>query len=157
MGMFGAKAFAPGGTGRAVAGYIGDALLNLGGQKPVYAPQMQEQAQQRAMLERQMMLARYKAQNPDPTGTMQNAQAAGHLPGTPGYQKLIEQSMMAPHYITLGNPESGQTVIDANNPPPAGGDIDPAAVARLKANPAEAQMFDEHFGPGSAARVLGSN
>jgi hypothetical protein len=34
--------------------------------------------------------------------------------------------------------------------------IDPEAVARLKANPGEAAMFDQHFGAGSAARVLGT-
>jgi hypothetical protein len=29
------------------------------------------------------------------------------------------------------------------------------AIARLKSNPGEAQQFDEIFGPGASARVLG--
>jgi len=38
---------------------------------------------------------------------------------------------------------------------PAQGGPPPEAVARLKANPQEAQQFDEIFGPGSSQRALG--
>jgi hypothetical protein len=123
MGMFG-NAFKPGGTGRQIAGIIGDGLLGATGQRPVYGPAVAEARQQRDMLDRQMMLAQYKAQNPDPTGTMQNVTAAGFTPGTPEYQAYMKKLLMQPRYITLGNAEQGQTVIDANEmggpsaPPP---------------------------------------
>jgi len=41
--------FAPGGTGRAIAGTIGDVLLQRGGLAPIYAPTMQ--AQQKTLLD----------------------------------------------------------------------------------------------------------
>jgi hypothetical protein len=154
MSMFG-NAFKPGGAGRDIAGYIGDALANIGGARPVYGPAKMQERQQELELQRAMQLAQYKQQNPDPTATMQNIAATGVRPGTPEYQARLLKAVMQPHYMVLGTPESGQEVIDANNPPAAGGDIDPAAVARLKSNPHEAALFDEHFGPGSAARVLG--
>jgi hypothetical protein len=157
MGMFG-NAFKPGGAGRDVAGYVGDALLRLSGGDPVYAPMKAQGLQQQQMLQREMMLARYKQQNPDPTGTMQNVGAAGFQQGTPEYQQFMQKILQQPHYMVLGNAENGQQVIDANNPPQMGGGQagPPAeAIARLKSNPAEAAQFDEIFGPGSAARAMG--
>jgi hypothetical protein len=153
MGMFG-NAFKPGGAGRDIAGYIGDALLTLGGGRPMYAPAKAEIRGQQNMLDRQLAFAQWKQAHPDPTGTMQNVDAALNS-SDPRVRELMTKVLQQPHYMVLGSPENGQTVIDANNPPPAGGDIDPAAIARLKANPGEAALFDEHFGPGSAARVLG--
>ena len=153
MGMFG-NAFRSGGAGRDVMGYIGDALLTLGGGRPMYAPAKAEMRGQQNMLDRQLAYAQWKQAHPDPTGTMQNASAVYPV-GSPQWRALIEKTMQAPHYITLGSPETGQTVIDANNPPPQGGDIPPDAAARLKANPAEAAQFDEIFGAGASARVLG--
>jgi hypothetical protein len=154
MSMFG-NSFKPGGAGRDIAGYIGDALMSIGGGRPIYAPAKAEMRNQQSLLDRQMALAQYKQANPDPTGTMQNVAAAGMKPGSPEYQAMMSKVLLQPHYMMMGSPETGQTVIDANNPPPQGGDIDPAAIARLKANPGEAAMFDEHFGPGASARVLG--
>jgi len=54
MGMFG-NAFKPGGAGRNVAGYIGDALAQIGGMKGVYGPAVaaQREFQERAELARQ--------------------------------------------------------------------------------------------------------
>lgn len=46
-GMFGAGTFRQGGAGRAVAGYIGDALLQMSGNRPAYAPAMEQQRLQR--------------------------------------------------------------------------------------------------------------
>lgn len=138
-----------------IAGILGDAMSGAAGQPGMYARSLGEDRQQQSELQRQMAIAQYKQQNPDPTGTMQNVASTGVRPGTPEYQAMMRKVLLQPHYMVLGNPEIGQQVIDANNPPAAGGDIDPAAIARLKANPGEAQMFDEHFGPGSAARYLG--
>jgi hypothetical protein len=138
---------------RRIAGIIGDTLAGAAGRPGPYAQQMHEAQQQQMLFQRQVALAQWKQQHPDPTGTMQNAQATGALPGTPDYQDLIRKTMMAPHYITLGNAENGQTVIDANNM--GSGNVPPDAVARLKANPHEAAQFDEIFGPGAAARAMG--
>jgi hypothetical protein len=138
-----------------IAGIVGDALSGAAGQPGMYARTLAEGHQQQAELQRQMALAQYKQANPDPTGTMQNVAAAGLKPGSPEYQAMMSKVLLQPHYMMLGNPETGQQVIDANNPPAQGGDIDPAAIARLKANPGEAAMFDEHFGPGASAHVLG--
>jgi hypothetical protein len=72
MGMFG-NAFKPGGAGRDVAGYVGDALLRLSGGDPVYAPMKAQGLQQQQMLQREMQLAAYKAQLPqDPTMMQRN-------------------------------------------------------------------------------------
>jgi hypothetical protein len=118
--MFG-NTFRPGGAGRDIAGYVGDALLNMSGGKPIYAPMKAQAAEQQAQLQRQMELARYKAQNPDPTGTMQNAVAAGYQPGTPGYHRLIQQTMLAPRIIATPG-EGGTTEYRDFNQ--AGGDAE---------------------------------
>jgi hypothetical protein len=113
--------FEQGGAGRPIAGYLGDALLNLSGNKPIYGPMVTEQRQQDSMLQRQMALAQWKMQNPEPTGTMQNVAATGVQPGTPEYQQRMLKAVMQPHYVMFGNAEQGQTLIDANNPPQGGG------------------------------------
>lgn len=64
--------FAPGGAGRGIAGYIGDALLGASGRQPIYAPAMQQQHEAAARLQQAMMLARFKAQNPEPTTIQRN-------------------------------------------------------------------------------------
>lgn len=66
------SAFASGGTGRAIAGSIGDALLGLAGQKPIYAPIMQDRRQQEADYQRQLALAQYKTTHPEPTAIQRN-------------------------------------------------------------------------------------
>jgi hypothetical protein len=114
--------------------------------------QMQQQGLQQRFSRWQ--LAQYKQANPDPTGTMQNAGAVYPV-GSPQWKALIEKTMQAPHYITLGNPETGQQVIDANNPPPQDAGPPPDAVAHLKSDPSLAPQFDEVFGPGAAARAMG--
>lgn len=156
-GQSGAGGFFSKPIGAAILGSIGDGLLTASGGKPLYWPMQAEGRQQALMLQRQLALEQYKAAHPDPTGTMQNVTAAGFQPGTPEYQQFMQKILQQPRYMVLGSPETGQTVIDANNPPPTGGDAPPAeAVARLKANPAEAAQFDEIFGPGASARVLGA-
>jgi hypothetical protein len=119
------------------------------------------QGKQMSQLQRELMLAQYKADNPQDTATIRTLQAAGIDPASPQGRRIIQESLVAPHFMTLGNPETGQTVIDANAMGGGGTAGAPAAphpdaVARLRANPNEAPQFDQIFGPGSAARVLGA-
>lgn len=83
--------------------------------------------------------------------------AAGIDPAGEYGRRLIAQNLAAPHYVTLGNAESGQTVIDPSQMGGAPSGPPPEAAAQLKANPASAAQFDEIFGPGASARVLGGN
>jgi len=107
MGMFG-NAFKPGGAGRDIAGYIGDALANIGGVKPVYGPSKMQERQQELEYQRQIALAQYKQQNPDPTGTMQNVVAAGFKPGTPEYYQFMQKAILAPRIMAVPG-EGGTT------------------------------------------------
>lgn len=69
--------FGEGGVGRNIAGNIGDYLAKLGGGSAIYAPIQQERAQldrqmaaqaaqQQAEYQRQLALAQWKRQNPEP-------------------------------------------------------------------------------------------
>jgi hypothetical protein len=53
----------------------------------------------------------------------------------------------------LTNPLTGQTMVPQAKAPVQA--PPPEAISRLRSNPAEATQFDEIFGPGSAARILG--
>lgn len=93
--------FGAGGSGRNIAGYVGDALAQMGGLNPVYAPVMQ---QQRLLQQRQQMAdqqyqrqrqdgmadwiakAQYEAANPKaqaPTEFERTLIASGVQPGSP--------------------------------------------------------------------------
>jgi hypothetical protein len=87
--------FGQGGTGRNIAGYIGDALLTASGGRPVFAParmqqhQMQQQMQmeeqrRRAALETWQAQQVYKAANPDPTDLSQRVDYLNSLGGDLG-------------------------------------------------------------------------
>lgn len=72
--------FGEGGVGRAIAGNIGDFLLQYSGMQPIYAPAMQQrQAAQQAEMQRQQGLAdwvakqEYEAKNRPPTYFDDNA------------------------------------------------------------------------------------
>lgn len=63
----------------------------------------------------------------------------------PGYDEWNKANPLAPLQSGNGTPRSAP-----------GGVVAPApAIERLRANPAEAAQFDEIFGPGAAAKVLG--
>lgn len=72
--------FGEGGTGRAIAGYIGDFLAKQGGGEAVYAPTMllrqkdaREDQQRADQFRQQLALLAYKQAHPDPTALEQNA------------------------------------------------------------------------------------
>lgn len=157
MGMF-ANQPAPSQGGGAnwqrIAGIVGDALSGAAGQPGQYAQSQYRGRQQQDELSRQLALEQYKRQNPEQPDVIRAMIAAGIDPRSARGQSIIQNDFN--HPIVLGNAEQGQTVMSPGGAPTAGAGIDPAAIARLKANPGEAAMFDEHFGPGSAASVLGA-
>jgi len=115
--------FGAGGAGRSIAGYIGDALLSASGHDPVYAPMIAQARQQSLEGQRQLTLAQYKAQNPEPSDIMREAQSMGLKPGSPQWNDFIQNWRMKQPMIILGNPANGQQVVDpsqlrANTPPP---------------------------------------
>jgi len=115
MGMFG-NTFAPGGTGRSIAGYVGDALLSMSGRSPIYTPLMVEQRQQQNMLarqasqqnleyQRQLALRQNEVQNPLPTELQRNYQYLKGVNPTLAESYLKNQS----DPVTLGvDPATGQ-------------------------------------------------
>ena len=84
------KFFGQGGTGRNIAGYLGDALLQMSGMQPIYQPTMQRRAQsaieaQQAEAARYADMQDYEAKKridqrydtPDPTSFERTLDAAG--------------------------------------------------------------------------------
>jgi hypothetical protein len=94
--------FGQGGAGRAIAGSVGDALLQLGRMQPIYGPAMQaqrefaqrrQQAQEESQnaLNNEKALYAYKLANPEPDQMSdfdKQAVAGGILPGTPEWIAL---------------------------------------------------------------------
>jgi hypothetical protein len=155
--MFGRGGFLASPTGRNVLGSIGDGLLVASGNKPMFWPQ-QMQANQEALIgQREQQLAQWKQQHPEPTPMQRN------------YEYLMTRNpALAQSYLAAeANPQTLMTdpATGAVRFMPKGGlpgmnmspatSIHPDAIARLKAHPEEAPLFDQQFGPGSAASVLG--
>lgn len=134
-GMFGA-----GGVGRAIAGSIGDFLLQRAGAGPVYAPVMQQR--QQAALEGEQYERRrndqwdswvqqqeWKRANPDaPQPTeFERLASSVYQPGTPEYTQLLTQYVTSranpPYFFT--DPTTGQVMSLPRN----GGGVQPGAAA----------------------------
>jgi hypothetical protein len=92
--------FGEGGTGRGIAGFIGDALLQMGGMNPIYQPVMQDKramqfAQQQRMMDRRGDMSDWRtkktweASNPEPTELERIMIAGGLDPKSPEGQKLL--------------------------------------------------------------------
>jgi len=120
MGMFGQGGFFSKPVGRSILGSIGDGLLLASGNKPMYWPQQAEANQEGLTLARQLALAQYKAAHPDQTALMTNAAAAGFQPGTPGYQKFIQDNVNPFRFMIYGDPTQGGYMIPTNGGGAAG-------------------------------------
>ena len=114
-GMFGAQParpsfFGEGGTGRTIAGVVGDALLAANNRPMIYAPAREKQMefaksafQQQQELMRQLQLAQYKQDHPDETEPVKNARALGLTPGTKPFNDYVYNATMAPVITTVNN------------------------------------------------------
>ena len=125
--------FGEGGTGRAIAGTIGDALLSLNHQQPIFAPAMQQrreqnlllqrqQMQQDAELQRQLALVQYKQAHPDPVEptALQKDAAYYHSIGRDDLaQQLLENHATAPPLV-VDNNNGTKTIYPAGAIPRAG-------------------------------------
>nr|WP_293854464.1 hypothetical protein [Sphingomonas sp. SCN 67-18] len=114
--------FGQGGTGRQIVGILGDALSAAGGGQGVYAPMMQQQRmfkqqsqredeRSRLLADRQMELARFKAANPDEPSIIRTARSLGLQPGTDAFTSFVTNAVMAPRYMMMGSPETGQSIV----------------------------------------------
>jgi hypothetical protein len=98
-----------------------------------------------------------RASEPPMSDISADAIRMGYAPGTPQFNDFVTKYRMQPKFMVLGNPETGQTVIDPSAQPQQPSGPPPEAVNQLKLNPAFAPQFDEIFGQGAAASVLGGH
>lgn len=141
------KFFGQGGTGRNIAGYIGDALLQMSGMQPIYQPTMLANAQQaseaqRAEAARFAAMEDYRAKKqidqeydtPDPTGFERTLDAAG-ITGEQRIrllrQKAENDAQGAPIAVDVTNPD-GSVSRQYMRPAVMGGQTPTAPVGKLR-------------------------
>lgn len=140
--------FGQGGAGRAIAGYLGDALLRMGGAGPIYQPQVQFQQQQFAeqaeqqrrqaaewsMWQRQQEWKRANPEAPQPTEFERAAVAGGFVPGSPEFVALMrrraENQASAPPLV-ITNADGTKTVYPGGMIPQGGAQPQRRVVQQL--------------------------
>lgn len=174
------KFFGEGGVGRAIAGNIGDFLLQQSGMDPIYAPVMQQRQamqydqQQRELQRRQgledwVAKQEWEAKNRPPTYFDDNAGNRWAI-GADGKPKLAFRDPTQKYVQqVVTDPDGSQRLIQVpvpNNVNPDGtfGDATlggqssgppQAAISALRGNPALRDQFNQKYGPGAAERYLG--
>lgn len=129
------KFFGEGGAGRNIAGYIGDALLQMSGANPIYQPTML-QRQQEALLARQrqqqvqdqrdtwIAQQQYKAEHPEPVNndTVNDFQFIAKNLGPEAATQYL-RNIAAGQPIIVRNPDGTVTPVsraEFSNPAPQG-------------------------------------
>lgn len=157
---------------KAFLGALGDALLAGSGGKPVYRDYVDEQRQNSALsgfltdpdqaiqqlmqVDPKLGIALYSQVHPKsevPQGVREydyyNKLPVGEKPAFEKFLQLTHPGMMAP--ITLGPTDT----YDSGSTAPAGSGPPGSAIEYLKAHPDLAAHFDEKYGAGASAKVLG--
>lgn len=112
-----ASFFGPGGTGRGIAGLLGDVLLQQGGMQPVYAPTAQ-QRQQMEFEEQQRQRKRMEGREDEiwkrenlPSAPTQTDRYLSELedPNTPPQRKaMLRQILLRPIGVPVYGPDGSQ-------------------------------------------------
>lgn len=138
--------FGQGGTGRAIAGNIGDALMQMSGMRPIYNPTMQHQqrqqaAAQQAQAQRQAewedfeRQEQYKRANPAPTELERNYQFLSGMGGDLG-QQYVENRANPMQGVPITNADGSRGIMF----------IRPSAMGRGNAGPPDELPADFDFG-----------
>ena len=84
---------------------------------------------------------------------------AGYKPGTPEFETALRgviSNKYASEYVDDAGNMRRRSALDLGGGAPSAPSVPPAAISELRANPASATQFDEIFGPGASARILGN-
>lgn len=128
------KFFGEGGTGRTIAGVLGDALAQLGGFDPVFAPEMQRRREMASALRQQeqqrqqglqdwVWKQQYERDNPKPTAPHYWETNDGSLGmvGPDGKPQIIYQDPTEKiQWMQVDNGDGTKTVIPYNSKGPLG-------------------------------------